>query len=332
MLKIIRRKVGWTMKIVLGMIAVSFAIYFGYNSIQNQGNITAALKVGGEEISMPKYQLFLDREFDRLREQFKTQSGDEAEIPEFYQQIAANAARQRLTFRNLMKQFAKEIGLTVTDLEIAKFVSREPGFDPVSYKSSINSFYLNTGVPYEELLREDLTVGNFQSWSERVDGPRNPPAPDTVAPGKVTPATAATKTPTWTFETVTLKTTDKKEVAEKIQTMWHKGGDAKRLLSKEKLEIETVGPLTIEERSRLLSGQLNFDETLALFLLQPGRGPSNPIQKGENFHGVRLIKRENADKTASAEYRPIVRPVDLWFNHFAKETPVTSLLPEEESF
>lgn len=327
MLKIIRRKVGWTMKIVLGMIAVSFAIYFGYNSIQNQGNITSALKIGGEEISLAKYQLFLDREFDRLREQFKTQAGEEAEIPEFYQQIAANATRQRLTFRTLMKQFSKEIGLTVTDLEIAKFVSREPGFDPVSYKSSINSFYLNTQVPYEELLREDLTVGNFQSWSERVDGPRNPPAPS----GMATPDATAAKTATWTFETVTLKKTDKKELAEKIQTMWHKGGDAKRLLSKEKLEVETVGPLTIEDRSRLFSGQLNFDETLALFRLQPGSGPSSPIQKGEDFHLVRLVKRENADKKASAEYHPIARPVDLWFNHFTKETPVTSLLPEEES-
>lgn len=317
MLKIIRRKVGWTLKITLGLIAITFVLYFGFNSMQSQKQISIALKVGSEEISIPKYQLFLDREYERLKNQLKEETGKEAEIPDFYRQIATNSTRQRLTFRSLMQQFAEKIGFKITDLEIAQFVSQSPNFDPVEYKRFLNNFFMNTRVPYEELIREDIVIGNFQQWSERVDGPRQG-------------VEATDPEPTWTFETLTLKSGAKKDLAEKIQKMWHTGGDAKRLLTQEKLTLEKTGPLILKDRHQLLFGQLNLEEYQSLLSMKSGFAPEKPIQKGETYYLLRLVERKIPKTEKIASYQPKARLVDLWFNQFAKETPTESFIPENQ--
>src|SRR3989344_8010299 len=109
MLKIMRRHAGWGLKVVLGIIIVSFAFFFGYNEIQRAGQLVA-MKINDHEISFDRYNFFYDTQFERFRQIFQSESG---EIPEFVKQSVQSQTQRFLAQRVLLTALAKQLGVMI---------------------------------------------------------------------------------------------------------------------------------------------------------------------------------------------------------------------------
>lgn len=310
MLSMMRRHVGWGLKVLLAVTIVTFVFFFGYTTIRQQTQEDVALKVGKETIAYGQYDFFYQNQLDRFKEKFK-----EGEIPPFVLESIRQSTQRLLAQRSLTKQFAKQLGLTVTDAELALAVTEAPDFDPVAYKNYLQNFFRQYGFSYEEAIRDDLWLKKFTDWASRLE----PPA---------VPLTQ----PQWTFETLTLRGEEKKALAETILSLWAKGQSVKALLAKEKLETQTVGPISLARRKQLFFGQLERDDYLRLFALsKKGAALDQPLRKGEQFFLARLVeKKAPAEQEASLPWRPQVGLIDFWFQQFAQTTKIQSHIAETQ--
>lgn len=299
MLTVMRRHVSWGLKVILGIIALSFIFYFGYNQLGGQqGREAAVLLVGKEPITSAWFQFFYNEALKRSQEEFK-----ESQVPDFVLKMVQEQTRQQLVFRNLMKQFATQLGIHVTDRELAETIAGEKDFDPISYKDFLKGFFYRNAFAYEDLLREELQVGKFQKWAKSRE-------PQLEMPEK------------WSFETLTLTGNDKKQLAATIFNEWKNGKNPLALLKKHKLEPKKTGPLSIEEHQNIFQEKLELSEYISLFSM------NKPVQKGERFLLARIVEKnggkdlqENSRKTNLA---------DIWFRDFAKRVKVKSYFPAEE--
>lgn len=176
MLGLMRRHLGWGLKVLLGVVIVTFVFFFGYNRIQEPNQDSTAIEIGAQSIPFSQYQFFYQNQYDTIREQFKGE-----EIPEFLLQNIRQSVRQQLVTSNLIEQFATRLGFMVTDQELANFIAAEKDFDPVGYRNFINNFYYRYGFAYEKMIRNELLVKKFQEWTRNVEKIYQPPKID---PGK----------------------------------------------------------------------------------------------------------------------------------------------------
>lgn len=164
MLEIVRKHVGWGLKVILVVVIVTFVFFFGFNQLYQKTKDAAAIQVGKQTISFSEYRLAYDNQVDRLRQNMK-----EGEIPDFLLQSLKNSTQRQLVTKSLIDQFAASIGFKVTDLELRDNILKDKDFDPVAYKNFIRSFYSRYGLSYEDLLRKDILSSNFQKWVEKVE-------------------------------------------------------------------------------------------------------------------------------------------------------------------
>lgn len=286
-----RRHAGWGLKAVLGIIAVTFVFYFGYNQISRlaTGDATA-IQVGGEEISAAWYRFFYNDEYERAKQQFQGQ-----EIPDFYLKIIENQTRQRLVYRNLIRQFAEEVGLAVTDTELAGAIIKTQNFDPVEYKNFLQYFYQNNGFAYEDLVREDLLVAKFQRWAQGFNTAK-PAAPQT----------------TWTFEATLVE--GKKRQSEKVGP----------ITLKERHKLFELAPIHKTDDFLAIFSLTSANPRLTI-----------PFKTGNEELQVRLVEKkraaakEVAGKEAAAPTESGPNLIDYWFREFANKIPVKSRLSQE---
>lgn len=301
MLTIMRRHVSWGLKVVLGIIALTFIFYFGYSQLAGQqGREATVLLIGKEPITSAWFQFFYNEALKRSQEEFK-----DTEVPDFISKIVQEQTRQQLVFRNLMKQFATQLGIHVTDRELAETIAGEKDFDPISYKDFLKGFFYRNAFSYEDLLREDLQVGKFQKRAKSME-------PQLVEPGK------------WTFETLTLTGNDKKQLAATILNEWKNGKNPQGLLKKNNLEPRKTQPVSIEERQDIFQEKLELSEYITLFSMNK----PIQIQKGERFLLARILeKSEGKDLQEDSRKTNLA---DIWFRDFAKRTKVKSYFPAEK--
>lgn len=164
MLSVMRRHAGWGLKVILGVIIVSFVFFFGFNAIREESLDGTAIQVGKEDIAHSRYQFFYNNQYENFRRQMK-----EAEIPDFLLNTIRQSAERLVVQRSLMRQFSDTLGLEVTDQELAETIVKAKDFDPVEYKNYLQGFYRENGFSYEDLLREDILIQKFQNWSQDLE-------------------------------------------------------------------------------------------------------------------------------------------------------------------
>lgn len=309
MLSVLRRNVGWTIKLTLGIIALTFVFYFGFTQLGNQiGTEGSALIVGKETIPFSQFRFFFGNALDLAQEQFQGE-----ELPDFYRNMLKEQTRQRLVYRTLATQFSRSLALKVTDRELADFITKNPDFDPVSYKQYLEYFYNQNGLVYEQMIRQDLLIQKFQDLSKTHQKT----------------SLLSENSPTWVFQTLILTGKEKEPVARQIQAAWREGKEPKALLKKDGLEPKEGRPVTLEEKEAIFGRPLTAEQSLLLFSLTPEHpGLQEPIVQEESFLLARLKERKEPQ-----DPRPVTDPefslFDLWFRDTAQKTTVTSLLPEE---
>lgn len=147
------------LKIIFGIIIVSF-ILTGVSGYLIGGNSNYAAKVNGEEISRGQFENAVASERNRQQQQL----GDQ------YSELAANenyvkAMRQQVLSRMideaLLDQYAKKLGLGISDEQIKQAIFKEPAFqangkfDNARYTSIINNMGM-TPDQYAQALRNQL--------------------------------------------------------------------------------------------------------------------------------------------------------------------------------
>ncbi|MFZ5585902.1 MAG: SurA N-terminal domain-containing protein [Thermodesulfobacteriota bacterium] len=122
MLDLMRKHAGsWIIKILLGAIAVAFALSWGVTSYYS--NKEVAVTVNGEAIGMAQLQ----EEYGRMLEENRRQFG-----PQFDRVAPMLGLKERalaaLVERTLLFQAAQRLGVTASDMEVQRRVSEMPAF------------------------------------------------------------------------------------------------------------------------------------------------------------------------------------------------------------
>ncbi|MBD8214472.1 peptidylprolyl isomerase [Erwinia persicina] len=149
------------LKILLGLIILSFVLT-GVGGYLTGGNGDYAAKVNGQEISRAQLERAFSSERARqqqmLGEQFSALAGNEG----YMQQIRQQALSQ-LIDEVLLDQYAKDIGLAISDDQIKQAIFTQPAFqtdgkfDNARYMSIISNMGFSADQ-YAEALRKQLTT------------------------------------------------------------------------------------------------------------------------------------------------------------------------------
>jgi len=149
------------LKILLGLIILSFVLT-GVGGYLTGGNGDYAAKVNGQEISRAQLERAFSSERSRqqqmLGEQFSQLAGNEG----YMQQIRQQALSQ-LIDEQLLDQYAKDIGLAISDDQIKQAIFIQPAFqtngkfDNAKYLGMIGNLGFSADQ-YAEALRKQLTT------------------------------------------------------------------------------------------------------------------------------------------------------------------------------
>jgi len=149
------------LKILLGLIILSFVLT-GVGGYLTGGHGDSAAKVNGQEISRAQLERAFSSERARqqqmLGEQFSALAGNEG----YMQQIRQQALSQ-LIDEVLLDQYAKDIGLAISDDQIKQAIFTQPAFqtegkfDNAKYMSIISNMGFSADQ-YAEALRKQLTT------------------------------------------------------------------------------------------------------------------------------------------------------------------------------
>ncbi|WP_034458000.1 peptidylprolyl isomerase [Buttiauxella noackiae] len=148
-------------KIIFGIIIVSF-ILTGVSGYLIGGSANYAAKVNGQEISRGQFENAVaserNRQQQQLGEQFSVLAGNEGYMKQMRQQVLS-----RMIDEALMDQYAKHLGLGISDEQIKQAIFKEPAFqnngkfDNARYTAIISNMGM-TADQYAQALRNQLTT------------------------------------------------------------------------------------------------------------------------------------------------------------------------------
>lgn len=148
-------------KIIFGIIIVSF-ILTGVSGYLIGGSANYAAKVNGQEISRGQFENAVaserNRQQQQLGEQFSVLAGNEGYMKQMRQQVLS-----RMIDEALMDQYAKHLGLGISDEQIKQVIFKEPAFqnngkfDNARYTAIISNMGM-TADQYAQALRNQLTT------------------------------------------------------------------------------------------------------------------------------------------------------------------------------
>lgn len=167
MLETLRKNAsGWFSKILLGGIALIFALYFGFTSGGGgppQGGTAPIAKVNGKNIPSGLFNQTVSKQMSVYQQFGAANSGPEL------QEVIQSQVLQKLIQKSLLAQEASKLGLYITNVELADAIRNNPSFqkdgrfDENFYLKQFKPFFeRQNGENFEYALREDLLVERFQ--------------------------------------------------------------------------------------------------------------------------------------------------------------------------
>jgi hypothetical protein len=324
MLDIMRKHASsWGIKAILGMIILSFVLFFGYSRISSvrrpsvRGGDTqnAVAVVNHMAIPESEFRYFYDAAYERMREQFK-----DKEVPDFARNMIEQSTLSRLIRRELLLQIADKLGVKVTDQELADAIRQSQivmrgQFDPDFYTHQYLPYFENRfGINFEDMLRNDLRAEEVQQLFLPVAHAETKPEKETVT--------------AWTFEIVTL---DASEQAQKVAREFADNptnGLWKRLAKKYNGKLERIEEVTIKDRRAKLKG-FNFDQYSAIFSLSEEKPVvDNPLSKDDNTISiVRLIERKKIERDITPARDDFFQQ---WMTQMASRSKIRTYLDDQD--
>lgn len=119
MLDIIRRKASsWVTRAIFAVVVLVFIFFFGYNQIvtPNQGPQAVLVRVNGTDIRQNEFNLAYQSTMEQYKQVFK------GEIPEGMGKMIVQSTLQQLVNQRLMIDAATQMGLQVSNEELARTI------------------------------------------------------------------------------------------------------------------------------------------------------------------------------------------------------------------
>lgn len=149
------------LKIILGLIIVSF-ILTGVGNYLIGGNNNYAAKVNGQEINRAQFENAVAGERNRMQQQLGDQFSALA-ANENYMKNMRQQVLQRMIDETLLDQYAKKLGLGISDEQVKQAIFKQPAFqsdgkfDNTRYNAIVNQMGM-TADQYAQALRNQLTT------------------------------------------------------------------------------------------------------------------------------------------------------------------------------
>ncbi|MGE5303161.1 MAG: SurA N-terminal domain-containing protein [Alphaproteobacteria bacterium] len=154
-----KRKRSWIISILLGLIIIVFIAFYGGSKYRDTGSGQDVAEVNGEIITQREFELEYERAVDRYRELLKGSL-----TPEMLKSLnIKRTLLDELIQKRLLLQEAQAMGLTVTDDELASFLSLAPEFQVAGHFNKERYIQLLranrlTPADFEEQQRQQLTI------------------------------------------------------------------------------------------------------------------------------------------------------------------------------
>ncbi len=324
---------GWGIKILLGVISLSFALFFGYSAYTNRdlGGQVAAV-IGEKEISMTQYNQAYQASIQRIQDQFSEG------IPADFTKFLRSNVLQQLIQRQVQVDFVDQLGFTISDQEVASTIKKQKQFyrdgifDINYYKKQFLPFYRDQyGIDFETALRQDLVLDQYNAFK----------AQSFLPPLEEENWEKQRNKETWNFEVVKVNRSKAKELLKDAEDLdkaittqlntWLATWNNKPLSKAELNKLAgTTNSVTVSllNRRKLLNRQLPEEHALALFKLrEKGVVYPQPIKLGNDWFLLKLNKYEVLTKTDQpATSRSSVginnEFFTAWIDEFRKNTPI----------
>jgi peptidyl-prolyl cis-trans isomerase D len=175
MLDALRRHASsWVIKGTLTLIVLTFIFFFGYTEFSSRvldGQRYIAV-VGGTGIPRRRFEATYETTLERLRESMKE------EIPENMSQLLRRNVIEQLVTRELIVQYARDLGLRVTEEEIAQAIRSDRSlfpdgsFDLTTYEERFLPYYRQRfGEDFERVMERELLVEQVQTLAQALFAP-----------------------------------------------------------------------------------------------------------------------------------------------------------------
>ena len=301
MLDIMRKHTGsWLVKVVFGLIILSFILFFGYSQMDRDGaGKNTAATVNGKPIPMGFYKMA----FENTREFYKKLFPDD--IPEEMAVQMRQAALHQVINQSLLIQLASEFKIEVTPVELFEFVSKNPNFqkngsfDSESYKNVFLPYFQRRyGMNYEDFVKDELLADKVRKFLEE----------HIIVTETDARYQYDRENRKWTFERIEVPVTapegveydlSGEEIAQKIiQLKNDKNNNAlDKHLTKYKLEGEQLEDVTLEKKHRLLNSPEN-EEVIVELLTMKGKNSTynKPVKSGTSWIVFTLIGTTISDE------------------------------------
>lgn len=173
---------SWMVKAVLTLIILTFIFFFGYSKyssqFSNQQKYVAS--VGGIGIERRRYEMAYQAALNRMKDNFK------GEIPAGFQDLLKHNVKDQLITREIMVQYAHQLGLDVSEEELARAIQSDKNlfpdgnFDFKTYQEVFLPHYRQkSGEDFEEVMKRELLIeklqilmaGLFSPWQTELGKP-----------------------------------------------------------------------------------------------------------------------------------------------------------------
>ncbi len=335
MLDIMRKHAqSWGIKVMLGAIIVTFALFFGYSRFDRGsrgGQGEPVLEVNGQPISASLFDYFYTNTYERYRTAFQGQQAQE-----FLPQLVRTTTARQMIGREVGLQQADQLGIVIPDQEVAAAIKRAmtaqsgEAFDDHAYRTRFLPYFKGRfGLSYEDLVRQDLQLDAYEMIFAGVDN---------TSPLGTDPAATGDRA-RWTFEVVTIDPAlllEKKTIAQEGEAEAIAAGlsalPPKKWagwLKEHGLEAKKVGPIRIAERERVMDGGTIEDWTAIFTLSDKKPVVAKPIKRGGVLTVVRLVEQAT-DDGAAASTPPESSFYQSWMSRLAANAKIKSYLEEKE--
>lgn len=158
-----KRKRNWIIIFFLGVIILSFIVFYGAGKLHDPTNVEVA-EINGETISQSEFALQYDRAVERYRQMLKG-----ALTPEMIKGLNLRGnLLEELIQKKLMLQEARSLGLSATDDDLAEHLSQAPEFQiggRFSKDRYLAILQANRLAPaqFEDEQRDQLTIQRLYS-------------------------------------------------------------------------------------------------------------------------------------------------------------------------
>lgn len=169
-----RHASSWAIKAALGIIIFTFILFFGWSRVSTRyqdAHIYVAA-VDGQGIPRRKYDNLYQASLDRLRQNI---SGN---LPTNMEDFLKNNVLDQLVTREILVSYAKSLGLSVSDEEVAEYIRNNTAlfadgkFDLKAYEQNfLPTYRQRNGEDFEEAIRRDLIIEKVQTLVMAAYGP-----------------------------------------------------------------------------------------------------------------------------------------------------------------